>query len=80
MSVLVKTNKGGKCLNYHDVSIQKWYTGFLRSSGIISWLESDAAEWTLSANAPIINDKQDISHMVNKVGTVKTVLIKLSGG
>lgn len=69
MSVLVKTNKGEKWLVRHDASIQKWYTDFHCSSNIISWLESDAAERTLSTNASIINDKQDISHMVYKRGT-----------
>lgn len=69
----MKTNKGEKWLCRHDVSIQKWYTDFLCSSDIIFWLELDAAEWTLSPNASIINDKQDISHMVNKTGTVKTL-------
>lgn len=72
MSVLAKTNKGEKWLHRHDVRVQKWYTDFHCSSNIISWQLSDAAEWTLLPNTSIINDKQGISHMVNKVGLVKT--------
>lgn len=42
-----------------------------RSSDIISWQGLDAAKWTLLPNVSIINDKQGISHMVNKAGAVK---------
>lgn len=42
-----------------------------RSSDIISWQGLDAVKWTLLPNVSIINDKQGISHMVNKAGAVK---------
>lgn len=42
-----------------------------RSSDIISWPRLDAAKWTLLPNVSIINDKQGISHMVNKAGALR---------